>query len=87
MKLTLDKMSRLVVPKALRDRFALKPGDSLEVTLEADGIRLRPVQPSSPIAEEDGILVCSSEIPPSAWDISAFIEEQRDQRSRELGGL
>jgi AbrB family looped-hinge helix DNA binding protein len=65
MKLTLDKMSRLVVPKGLRDRFALKPGESLEVTLEPDGIRLRPAQPSSPIAEESEILVCSSEVPPS----------------------
>jgi AbrB family looped-hinge helix DNA binding protein len=81
-KLTLDKMSRLVVPKGLRDRFALKPGDALEVTLEPDGIRLRPVQPTSPIAEEDGILVCSSEVPPSAWDIGAYMDGQREQRSR-----
>jgi AbrB family looped-hinge helix DNA binding protein len=87
MKLTLDKMSRLVVPKGLRDRFALKPGDSLEVTLEPDGIRLRPVQPSSPIAEEDGILVCSSEVPLSMWDIGAFMDAQREQRSREIGGF
>ena len=57
MKLTLDKVSRLVSSKALRDRFALKPGDSLEVTLEPEGIRLRPVQPPSPVAEEDEILV------------------------------
>lgn len=87
MKLTLDKMSRLVVPKGLRDRFALKPGDSLEVTLEPDGIRLRPVQPLSPMAEVNGILVCSSEVPSSLWDIGTFIEGQREQRSREVGGL
>jgi AbrB family looped-hinge helix DNA binding protein len=87
MNLTLDKMNRLVVPKGLRDRFALKPGDSLEVTLEPDGIRLRPVQPSSPIAEENGILVCSSEVPASIWDIGAFMDGQREQRSREVGGL
>jgi len=87
MKLTLDKMSRLVVPKGLRDRFALKPGDSLEVTLEPDGIRLRPVQPSSPIAEKDGILVCCSEVPTSMWDIGAFVDAQHEQRSREIGGL
>ena len=87
MKLMLDKMSRLVVPKMVRERFALKPGDELEVTLEADGIRLRPVFPSSPLAEENGILVCSSEVPPSAWDLGAFIEGQRDQRSREIGGI
>ncbi|MEO5713580.1 MAG: AbrB/MazE/SpoVT family DNA-binding domain-containing protein [Luteolibacter sp.] len=87
MKLTLDKMSRLVVPKGLRDRFALKPGDELEVTLEADGMRLRPVHPSSPISEENGVLVCSSEVPVSTWDIGTFIDGQRDQRSREIGGL
>ncbi len=87
MILTLDKMSRLVVPKALRDRFALKPGDELEVRIEADGIRLSPVIPASPLAEEDGMLVCCSEIPPSAWDLGAFIEGQRNQRSTEIGGL
>lgn len=87
MTLTLDKMSRLVVPKALRDRFALAPGDELEVSVEADGFKLRPVPPASPLTLESGILVCSSEVPPSTWDLGAFIEQQRDQRSRELGGL
>jgi AbrB family looped-hinge helix DNA binding protein len=87
MTLTLDKMSRLVVPKALRDRFALKPGDQLEVILERDGIRLRPLSPASPLTEENGTLVCSSEIPPSAWDFAAFIGEQRNQRANEVGGF
>jgi AbrB family looped-hinge helix DNA binding protein len=87
MTLTLDKMSRLVVPKPLRDRFALKPGDELEVTLEADGIRLRPVVPVSPFSEASGILICTSEVPAALWDAGDFIESQRDQRSRELGGM
>ena len=87
MTLALDKMGRLVVPKALRDRFALKPGDKLDVTLEPDGIRLRLIAPPSPMTVRNGILVCSSELPPSAWDLGGFIEQQRDQRSQELGGL
>ena len=87
MQLTIDKMSRIVVPKAVRDRFALKPGDGLELTVEPDGIRLRPTVAASPLAEETGILVCSSEVPPSVWEIGAFLEEQRNQRSTELGGL
>lgn len=87
MKLTLDKLSRVVVPKSLRDRFALKPGDELEVIVEADGIRLRPVLPASPLAEEDGVLVCASEVPPTAWDLAAFINDQRDQRAREVGDM
>ena len=87
MTLALDKMGRLVVPKALRDRFALKPGDELDVTLEADGIRLRPVAPPHPTTMQNGILVCSSELAASAWDLGSFIDQQRDQRSQELGGL
>ena len=87
MKLTLDKMSRLVVPKPVRDRFALKPGDELEVTIEADGIRLTPAIPAPALAEENGILVCASDVPPSTWDLAAFIEGQRDRRSREIGGI
>jgi AbrB family looped-hinge helix DNA binding protein len=80
-------MSRLVVPKPLRDRFALKPGDELEVTLEPDGIRLRPVRLDSAISEKKGIFICSSELPVQAWDLGAFIETQREQRSREIASL
>ncbi len=87
MTLTLDKMSRLVVPKILRDRLALAPGDELEVSLEADCIRLRPVRPVSSLTEKNGLLICSSEAPPSAWDLGTFLEQQRDKRSREVGGL
>lgn len=87
MTLALNKMNRLVVPKSLRDRFSLQPGDELEITLEADGIKLRPLHPTSPVSLEDGVLVCSSEVPVSAWDIGALIEQQRDQRSQTLGGL
>jgi AbrB family looped-hinge helix DNA binding protein len=87
MQITLDRMSRIVVPKAIRDRFALKPGDDLEITIEPDGIRLRPASPASPFTEESGILVCSSAVPSSMWDLGAFLEEQRNQRSTEIGGL
>ena len=87
MKLMLDKMSRVVVPKPLRDRFGLKPGDELEVRVEADGIRLCPVQPVAAVVMEGGLLVCSSEVPAAVWDLPTFIGQQRDQRSRELGGI
>ena len=87
MTLTLDKMSRLVVPKNLRDRFGLHPGSELEISLEGDGIKLRPVQPASPLGETSGILLCSSEVPVSAWDIPDFIDRQRAQRSRDLAGI
>ena len=87
MQITLDRMGRIVVPKAIRDCFALKPGDDLEITVEPTGIRLRPAVLASPLTEEGGILVCASAVPPSVWDLGAFLEEQRNLRSTELGGL
>ena len=80
-------MGRIVVPKAIRDRFALKPGDDLGITIEPDGIRLRPTAPVSPLAEEGGILVCSSAVPTSVWDVGAFLDGQRALRSTEIGDL
>lgn len=87
MNLTLDKMSRLVVPKALRDRFALKPGDELEVTLEPDGIKLRPIHPVPAVSLKEGVLVCTSEVPLTAWDLGVFMDRQREQRNQELAGI
>jgi AbrB family looped-hinge helix DNA binding protein len=87
MTLTLDKMNRVVVPKSLRDRLALQPGDELEITLEGDALTLRPVHPAASTTMENGILVCSSEVPTAAWDIPAFMDQQRNQRSRDLGGI
>ena len=87
MILTLDKLSRLVVPKVLRERFALGPGDELEVIVEADGIRLQPVRAARLLAEEKGLLVCTSEVPPAAWELGDFLEQEREARSRQLGGI
>jgi bifunctional DNA-binding transcriptional regulator/antitoxin component of YhaV-PrlF toxin-antitoxin module len=87
MRLTLDKMSRLVVPTQLRDRFALAPGHELEVLVEADGFRLRPVHSTPALAAKSGLLVCTSELPPAAWDIGPFLDKEREQRSRHLGGV
>lgn len=87
MKLTLDKMSRLVVPKPLRDRFALAPGHELEVVVEADGFRLRPAHVAPALAAKNGLLVCTSELPPTAWDLGAFLDQERAQRSRQVGGV
>jgi AbrB family looped-hinge helix DNA binding protein len=87
MTLTLDKFCRLVVPKALREQFGLGPGAELEVRVEGAGICLRPRQPAASLVEQNGILVCAGELPVAAWDVGAFLEEQRAQRSRDLGGL
>ena len=52
MNIALDRISLIVVPKAIRDRFGLKPGDNLEVIIETDGIHLRPAALASPFAND-----------------------------------
>lgn len=44
MKATLDKSGRLLLPKALREALNLKPGDTLEVTLEEGHLVLTPLR-------------------------------------------
>jgi len=87
MKLTLDKMNRLVVPKVVRERFALGPGKELELSIESDGIRLRPVAAPSTLVEKEGLLICSSEVPTSVWDLAGFVESEREGRGRHIAGI
>lgn len=84
MRVTLDKMNRLVVPKAVRDRYGLMTGDELELTLEADGFRMRPAKPTSALTVKDGVLLCASEVPVAAWDIPALIDAERGQRASQV---
>ena len=44
--LTLSSKGQLVIPARLRHLLGLQPGDRLELTLEADGLRLRPHAPA-----------------------------------------
>ncbi|MDN5861301.1 MAG: AbrB/MazE/SpoVT family DNA-binding domain-containing protein [Pseudonocardia sp.] len=55
MKATIDGAGRLVIPKPLRDRLGLAPG---EVEVEADGadLRVRPVAGDA-LDEQDGWLL------------------------------
>jgi AbrB family looped-hinge helix DNA binding protein len=42
MKATIDKAGRLVIPKVLRDRLGLRPGE-MEITAEGTAIRVESV--------------------------------------------
>lgn len=42
MRATIDKAGRLVIPKALRDRLGLAPGE-VELTAEGAALRVEPI--------------------------------------------
>jgi len=77
MRTTIDKAGRLVVPKVLRDRLGLHPG---EVEITADGASLRvELVFDDALVEKDGRLV----VPASHVIVTdEFVRELRDADQR-----
>lgn len=57
MNLTIDKAGRIVVPKALRERFGLVPGSELEAIEQPDGLLLRSIVRQPTMVKVDGLWV------------------------------
>lgn len=54
MHLTVDKFGRVLLPKTVRDDFALTPGSSLEIEELSNAILLRPVPSGEEYFKKDG---------------------------------
>jgi AbrB family looped-hinge helix DNA binding protein len=80
MTITIDRAGRVVLPKAVRDRYHLVPGSELEITTEADGLKLA-VRSSQPaLVHHDGVLIHHGPGPVDT-DIVAFLRQSRENRS------
>ena len=42
MKVTMDKVGRIVIPKGLRDQLGLRPDEELDASIDGNAIRLEP---------------------------------------------
>ena len=83
----MDRSGRLVLPKALRERFRLESGDKISVEVKGDTIELRPRKQAHSLKRVNGVLVFSSETFPADRD---FVTEDREDRIHELlrrGGI
>jgi AbrB family looped-hinge helix DNA binding protein len=55
MRTTIDAAGRVVIPKPLRDRLGLRPGE-VELSADGAGVRIEPVIDDD-VVEVDGLLV------------------------------
>ena len=81
-ELTIDGSGRVVLPKALRDKLALGPGDALTLETTGDQITLRPVRPVAPLTKEQGVWVVRTGQPLAAEVTDAVLSQLRDDRDR-----
>jgi len=58
MRTTIDKSARLVIPKALRDRIGLVPGE-VHVFVDGAALRIEPIG-TDHLVERDGHLLLAS---------------------------
>ena len=80
---SIDKAGRLVLPKPVRDKLGLEPGDSVAIESDGDTITLRPIRPQSTMIKKLGIWVHNGALPPG-FDIVEFLDQEREKRALEF---
>jgi AbrB family looped-hinge helix DNA binding protein len=79
---TIDKAGRVVIPAALRERAGLRPGTSLEITLDEFGVRLQPRAPGPRLFRVGRRLVARPTVKPDDRphvDPATLIEDERNR--------
>ena len=83
---TIDKAGRIVLPKPVRDKFRLSPGDSLELEISEGRIILRPARGKGRMYKKQGVWVLNSGVPLSAATVERTRHKiQRERERRFLG--
>jgi AbrB family looped-hinge helix DNA binding protein len=85
MQVTIDQTGRIVVPKAVRERFGLRKDSELELEVTAEGIMLKPVEHEPLWRRENGRLVFMGR-PAGKVNPDRMVHEDREARMRKIGG-
>lgn len=73
---TIDGAGRLVIPKAIRERFGLHPGTSVEIVAEGNRIVIEPASEEAMLVEREGLLIVTSELAGEPGEQSSMREER-----------
>ena len=85
-KVTLDRAGRVVLPKSIRDKLQLSPGDTFDLTVQGEDVTLRPRRSATPLQKERGIWVFRTGEPLSAAETEETLRRIRAQRHRKDAG-
>jgi AbrB family looped-hinge helix DNA binding protein len=86
--LKMDKAGRVVLPKPVRDKLRLKPGDALEAGSSNESIVLRPVRRHGRIYKKQGFWVLNSGEPLEVDVVNRTLRQVRKECDRRnLGNL
>ncbi len=77
MEAVIDQAGRVVLPKAIRDALGLLPGTKVDISAYGAGVQLVPAGRTARLAEEDGVLVATSETPVDDDVVFALIDAGR----------
>ena len=83
MEVTVDRCGRIGVPKLLRNRLGLEPGQRLSIEQVGQEIRLRVLPEAPKLRDENGVLVYCGRV---VGDLDDTLQQVREQRHRFLGG-
>jgi len=87
-RLTIDKAGRVVIPKRLRDKLHLAPGDAFQLESSEEEIVLRPVRQELSLRKERGVWVAYGGEPLSAEMTDSVLQSIRDERdAKNLGAM
>ena len=85
MPITIDQTGRVVIPKAIRDRFNLVAGSELEVDALGNEIRLRVAGTEPSMVQKRGVLVHHG-VRKSDLDVVEFLRAEREKTAVAAGG-
>ncbi|MBI2756232.1 MAG: AbrB/MazE/SpoVT family DNA-binding domain-containing protein [Chloroflexi bacterium] len=80
MRVSIDKIGRMVIPKQLRDELGLTPGVKLEAVVEHGQFVATPVGPEVILVDEGGRLVAATREPTEPMEhdeLLHLIDEER----------
>ena len=82
MSVPIDQRGRIVLPKSVRQKLAIKPGDTLKVSIHGSSVMLTPNKVAAGFVRKGHALVFSSAEGGSLSreEVNDILEQSRDER-------